>query len=143
MKVLVLVPETDYRKTMDFIKSNISTENEIVLLHAYPYVNDTIATPLSLSIYRKEIDTIQEERKQKATALISPLVIELRDMGYKVQGFVSSGVSKVVIDVEVKKIQPDLIVMGKRGLGVVAQAVLGSISNHMLHTHNVPTVVVA
>ncbi|KAJ3255453.1 hypothetical protein HK103_006270 [Boothiomyces macroporosus] len=143
MKVLVLIPETDYRKTMDFVKSNISTDNELVLLHAYPYVNDTVATPLSLSIYRKEIDAIQEERKKKATDLITPLVVELRDVGYKAQGFVSSGASKLVIDVEVKKIQPDLIVMGKRGLGVVAQAVLGSVSNHVLHTHNVPTVVVA
>ncbi|KAI8891817.1 hypothetical protein BC833DRAFT_533631, partial [Globomyces pollinis-pini] len=52
------------------------------------------------------------------------------------------GDARTVIDNQIESIHPDFVVMASHGKGMVAKALLGSVSQHVLHQSKVPVIIV-
>jgi nucleotide-binding universal stress UspA family protein len=65
-----------------------------------------------------------------------------KDKGIQTRALSAGGDPRKMIEEQIKKEQPDLVVMGKRGLGTVSSFFLGSVSNHVTQSCSTPIAVV-
>lgn len=125
MRIVVGVDGSDASLTaMELVKgTRWPIDTQIRLVGAYePHVDGAGVTPLPSG------DIADGEVERKLFDVIQELSQQLRRHGYATETVVARGRAADVLLVEADDVQADLLVVGSRGLGVAASALLGSVS---------------
>jgi nucleotide-binding universal stress UspA family protein len=85
---------------------------------------------------------IDKQLAQDKSSMIVTYAQKLNAARIHVQGIIECGDLKPCLDEQITKTRPDLIVMGKRGLGAVKSLMLGSTSNYLVRHASVPVLVI-
>lgn len=110
-----------------FKKSPFREPCSITVLHAIPFIDPVWPVGAMISSeLRKEIMTYAEKFTQA-------LCVELEGLGHQAKGLVLEGVPSVTILEEVKKGNPDLLIMRPHRQSGVSRFFLGSVSNSVVH----------
>lgn len=83
-----------------------------------------------------------EEEKQERENILTPLEKRFADQGVRIKSDVFWGHPAETIKNHAKKIQANLIFVGRRGRSKIADLLLGSVANALAHTAGVPVVLV-
>ncbi len=89
-------------------------------------------------------DEFYSADKRKVTKASEPLIKEARKRNVKIEVVYTEGTTSVAesLLLESKKIKPDLIVMGSRGLGGFKSLLLGSVSNAVVTHSTIPVLII-
>ena len=110
-----------------FKKSPFREPCSITVLHAIPFIDPVWPVGAMISSeLRKEIMTYAEKFTQA-------LCVELEGLGHQAKGLVLEGVPSVTILEEVKKGNPDLLIMRPHRQSGVSRFFLGSVSHSVVH----------
>ncbi|EQB65002.1 MAG: hypothetical protein AMDU3_IPLC00004G0580 [Thermoplasmatales archaeon I-plasma] len=89
-------------------------------------------------------DEFYSADKRNVTKASEPLIKEAKKRNVKVEVAYTEGTASVAesLLLESKKIKPDLIVMGSRGLGGFKSLLLGSVSNAVVAHSTIPVLII-
>ncbi|KAJ3251190.1 hypothetical protein HK103_006588 [Boothiomyces macroporosus] len=130
-------------KVVDWALNNVLKTSDLVILFnvfASPY--NATGGPKTTAKYQDTVEHVHTEFRQKAVDLIVKLGNVLNSNGIRVKGVVASGSPKKLIDEQIENEHPDVVIIGRRGLGQIQQMFMGSISNHLIHSTKVPIILV-
>ncbi|KAJ3251193.1 hypothetical protein HK103_006591 [Boothiomyces macroporosus] len=118
-------------------RKNVLREGDLVILfNAHKSASDELPGGGS----KETVQKYNSEFHNASKSLLTTYANELND--FHVKGVLGAGKAKKLIDELLDIEQPDLIVMGKRDLGKVKQIFMGSVSNHVLNTRDIPVLIV-
>lgn len=118
--------------------------DKVVLLHVRSDpLRDTlfVGYPVALppSVY-EQIRVAGEQSEKEIAARFKKLLEKEGVKSYEIESII--GDASVEIETAAKKIKPDMVVVGSRGLGAVGRTFLGSVSDYLVHHLSVPVLVV-
>ncbi|KAJ3318850.1 hypothetical protein HDV06_006971 [Boothiomyces sp. JEL0866] len=131
------------QRVVDWSLKNVLKPSDLVILFsvfASPF--NATGGPKTSAKYQDTVEHVHTEFRQKAIDLIVNLGNLLSSNGIRVKGVVASGLAKKLIDEQIEIEHPDVIILGRRGIGHIKQMFLGSISNHLIHTTKIPIILV-
>lgn len=88
------------------------------------------------------IQNFEEEAETKASSLLKKYSEIATKKNVRSEGFYLKGDVRETIVREAEAMEADLLVLGSRGLGVLQEALLGSVSLHCLHHATCPVLIV-
>ncbi|CAN0924496.1 Universal stress protein A-like protein [Linum grandiflorum] len=96
------------------------------------------------SIFASPDDFKQMARRDKARGvhLLEYFVDRCHELGIACESWIKRGDAKEVICHEVKRVQPDLLVVGSRGLGPFQRVFVGTVSEFALKHAECPVVII-
>ncbi|KAI8901934.1 hypothetical protein BC833DRAFT_575614 [Globomyces pollinis-pini] len=83
-----------------------------------------------------------EDRKEESLALLDRTSKRMTSNGFECKSIALRGEPRTELECEIGRLNPDLILVGSRGLGMVGRALMGSVSTHLIHHCKNPIVVV-
>jgi nucleotide-binding universal stress UspA family protein len=89
-------------------------------------------------------DEYYSVEKKSITKTLEPYTKEAKEKGIKIKNVFTAGTASVAesLLIESKKIKPDLIVMGSRGLGGFKSLLLGSVSSAVVTHSTFPVLII-
>ncbi|KAJ3268471.1 hypothetical protein HDV01_002729 [Terramyces sp. JEL0728] len=136
----VFIPVDNSERTphvISWAKKNILRDGDLIILfNAHKLASDELPGGGNKETVQKYNSEFQTASKSLLTTYANELT------SFHVKGVLGAGKVKKLIDELLDKEQPDLIVMGKRDLGKVKQIFMGSVSNHVLNTRDIPVLIV-
>ncbi|MBK9926365.1 MAG: universal stress protein [Anaerolineales bacterium] len=137
-KILLPTDGSEYsQKTVQYaIDLARSLGASVDVMHAYQ----------SASFLRKRAAAMMEEYKQMmeedAKEIVTEIAEQLKSEGIQVSAVVVEGPAAEAILRAVDELNPDVIVMGSRGVGGFSNMLLGGVAEHVVHYSKVPVLVV-
>lgn len=113
-------------------------QGRITLIHAYEFLQ-------SIPLYESHYSYVQELENylhEQSEHILKQATTRLKEAGIDYQVLVLKGDPGEMIVTTAEESKCDLIVMGTRGLGMVKRALLGSVSQYVLHHASCPVLVV-
>ncbi|KAK6928344.1 UspA [Dillenia turbinata] len=109
------------------VRSNISGFN-ILFLHVQVPDEDGFDDMDSIYASPEDFKSINHRDKLRGLHLLEYFVNRCHEVGVACQAWIKKGDPKEVICHEVKRVQPDLLVLGCRGLGPFQRVFVGTVS---------------
>lgn len=127
--------------SLQWALNNLSTSHDrIILIHAQRPPKTIFAAGFMIPV---EVLRMLEDDAKKATEKLMAKATEIcQAKSLTPKTLVQHGDAREVICNAVKKYNPDMLVLGSRGLGRLKRAVLGSVSDYCAHNVECPVVVV-
>ncbi|KAJ4769157.1 Adenine nucleotide alpha hydrolases-like superfamily protein [Rhynchospora pubera] len=96
------------------------------------------------SIYASPADfkSMKERNKIRGLHLLEFFVNHCHELGINCEAWIRKGDPKEVICSEVKRVQPDMLVVGSRGLGPFQRVFVGTVSEFCVKHANCPVVTI-
>jgi len=125
------------KHAIDFAKDHAAIEVHLL----------NVQEPIAMKevVFRDRLSDLRELELQRAQAgnlLLEPACVLLRDAGVPCGAHVSVGEPAPAIAEHARKYHCGLIVMGTRGMGLVANLFLGSVATKVIHLVAVPVTLV-
>lgn len=145
----ILLPVDDSHqseKTLSWTLSRIATVQDLIILIN---VRQRLE-PLQLSDSRfenlKQLPLQQRNRKEanlkeKSYQILRTHIVKILKKGYNYKAIALVGNTREQLDYEIKKLKPDLVIVGKRGAGIIKSFLLGSVSNYLVHHCEYPLLI--
>ncbi|KAI8893018.1 hypothetical protein BC833DRAFT_517754, partial [Globomyces pollinis-pini] len=114
----------------------IQPETDQVILLNVRESPQTGAYPLMVS--ESTYDFLATKLKEHSHDLLRTKAKLLTSLNIHVRAISLCGVPKIELEYKINQLQPSLVIMGKRGMGVVKSLLIGSVSEHLLHHVKVP-----
>jgi nucleotide-binding universal stress UspA family protein len=135
-KYLLCIDDSGHaEKVIDFVNGFVTKDCIVILFNVHK------SPPASIDASWAGFDDMVEKMNQKymkeSEELLKKFGHIFKDKGIETRAFSAGGDPKVQICERIKVENPDLVVVGKRGFGTVSSFLMGSISNHLVHS--VPT----
>ncbi|KAJ3193729.1 hypothetical protein HK101_004273 [Irineochytrium annulatum] len=122
------------------MKNLVQDNDQIVLVNVRPQ----IAPPSIADIYLSDVaDTaaVDEANKRESHDLLRSYASKLPKDKYNVRGIALRGDAREEILQKVEEMNADMLVCGSRGLGFFSRALMGSVSDYLVHHAHCPVVV--
>jgi nucleotide-binding universal stress UspA family protein len=116
-------------------KDRSGVELSLLNVHPDPVVYGEIQVYVPL-------DRVLEEQRKRSEALLAPAVEKVQAAGVPYTTEIESGDAATTIARRADALQCDGIVMGTRGMGAVANLLLGSVAAKVVHLANMPVTLV-
>lgn len=144
-KILVAIDESElsiaaFQQALELAKAN---EADLMLFHCMkPEVlgDPGIPMPVELGMYPESVKDVydaqqkqMEEHREKAMAFLRTYCDRAKDQGVRTEFDYKVGEAGHWICDVAKNWEADLVVLGRRGRTGLAEALLGSVSNHVVH----------
>ncbi|KAJ3302653.1 hypothetical protein HDV03_004773 [Kappamyces sp. JEL0829] len=100
----------------------------------YPY------TPFILPA--EQAAEMEESARKHSHGLLISYAKEFQKLGIHVRAVALQGDARDCLTHKINTVLPTMVVMSNRGLGVLSQALLGSVSQHIVHHSRVPVLIV-
>ncbi|KAI8896143.1 hypothetical protein BC833DRAFT_622381 [Globomyces pollinis-pini] len=142
-KRIVLCPVDASKQTpkvLDWAKKYFfNTESDLViLLYVYQSANSSFASFTTKEMIQKA----EHDITQGATRLMREYITVIQNGNLHVEGYITHGDPRTVITEQISNLKANCVLMGRRGLGPIKSSFMGSVSNHVLHTSEVPVLVI-
>ncbi|KAI8901301.1 hypothetical protein BC833DRAFT_522344 [Globomyces pollinis-pini] len=149
----VLIAVDDSQNTIHSIQFAInhllnSTTDQIVLIHARAKESSQLYLPILnaanplFNAYKSSITEFMKHEKTLSNSLLKDLGQMFIQKGFNVRGISTAGDPRLVIQHKIDILHPDFVVMASHGKGMVARAILGSVSSYVLNNSKVPVLIV-
>jgi nucleotide-binding universal stress UspA family protein len=131
----------EFAKNRGIINSKM---DKIVLLHARipPFTGGYGFSPGVMYADLNAYNLADNANKSASHKLLAETATMLKQAGFKVQAFALKGSPENELHYKISKIQPNLVVIGSRGLGPVSRTLMGSVSEFLVHCLKCPVLVV-
>ncbi len=133
MKATVALDGSDYSKLVTHTLKAFAPFDELVLLHAY-HVPQLAYPGTGMSVGHDFSVRMEEALRQEGSRILEHVVSQLPEHIGPIKQILEPGPTAEVILTTADREKSDLIVMGSRGLGVIREQVLGSVT-HRVMTH--------
>ncbi|KAJ3261007.1 hypothetical protein HK103_006962 [Boothiomyces macroporosus] len=145
--VCIPVDESDASKhTVQWAIANILNPetDEVVLLHVRPHAFNDYGIELGFPyiIPTESLDEAEKGLRTFSHELLKATAKPFLEGKIHVRAVSLRGEPREEIEYKVNLIKPSFVVMGSRGLNTFSRAILGSVSEHMLHHLTVPVMIV-
>ncbi|KAJ3084161.1 adenine nucleotide alpha hydrolases-like protein [Rhizoclosmatium globosum] len=125
------------------IKNIVRPEDgdQIVLINVRPVVSMPIVYEPVFVDFSKETEAIEAANREASHELLQSYAAKLPAHKYNIRGVALRGDPRDEIAAKVAELKVDMLVIGSRGLGGFQRALLGSVSDYLVHHLNVPVIV--
>jgi nucleotide-binding universal stress UspA family protein len=91
--------------------------------------------------FTNEIQNIEDANKRASHDLLRAYAAKLPAHKYNMRGVALRGDPREELEYKVNDINADMLVMGSRGLGAFKRALIGSVSDYLIHHLNIPVII--
>ncbi|GAU16242.1 hypothetical protein TSUD_298740 [Trifolium subterraneum] len=109
------------------VRNNVSAFN-LLFLHVQVPDEDGYEDMDSIYASNEDFKNMKQKERVRGTHLLEYFVNRCNEIGVPCQAWIKEGDPKEVILNEVKRIRPDLLVVGSRGLGPFQKVFVGTVS---------------
>jgi nucleotide-binding universal stress UspA family protein len=130
--------------TIQWAIDNILKENDLVVLlnaRAQPFEFQSFHNGVHPD--STALDFYNHKSLSHSSELIQQYGKKLTALGIKTQGISMAGDPRYVVVEKIRQLQPHLVLIGQRGMGAFSRAILGSVSDYIVHHAHVPVTVVS
>jgi nucleotide-binding universal stress UspA family protein len=89
------------------------------------------------------LDFVNHQSVSRSTELLQKFAKKLGAHGVRTELITLAGDPRYTIVEKIHRVQPSLVVIGQRGMGSFTRAILGSVSDYIVHHAHVPVTVVS
>ncbi|ORY51962.1 adenine nucleotide alpha hydrolases-like protein [Rhizoclosmatium globosum] len=124
------------------IKNLIRAEtDQIILINVRPAVTlPVVYGPVYVDL-TKESEALEAANREASHELLRSYAAKLPAHKYNIRGVALRGDPRDEISAKVAELKVDMLVIGSRGLGGFKKALLGSVSDYLIHHLTVPVIV--
>ncbi|KAK1269444.1 Universal stress protein A-like protein [Acorus gramineus] len=123
------------------VQTNV-TGFKLLFLHAQVPDEDCFDDMDSIYASPQDFNDMNEKDKIRGIHLLEYFVGRCHEIGISCEAWVKKGDPKEVICSEVKRIQPDLLVVGSRGLGPFQRVFVGTVSEFCVKHAECPVITI-
>lgn len=150
-KIVVAIDESEASSiAFRWVLRNLARKSDhIVFLNSAPYVsvefpnpdiaNEYIVPPVSSM---ESGETAEKTVSEQSKALVNEYMAQCQEAGISCEGELVRGEPGSWIVDEAKRLRADVVAVGSHDSGVLKRAVMGSVSDHVLHNVHCPVVIV-
>ncbi|KAI8901930.1 hypothetical protein BC833DRAFT_518578, partial [Globomyces pollinis-pini] len=117
-----------------------SETDQVVLLNVRPIPVDSylMDSEFPYLLPSETINKMDETAKEYSHQLLKKYGRIYQTNGIHCRAVALRGDTRQELELKIEKIHPDLVIIGTRGLGLIKRALLGSVSEHLIHHLKVP-----
>uniref|UniRef100_A0A0C9S7F2 TSA: Wollemia nobilis Ref_Wollemi_Transcript_8683_642 transcribed RNA sequence n=1 Tax=Wollemia nobilis TaxID=56998 RepID=A0A0C9S7F2_9CONI len=124
------------------VRSTRSQDFKLLFLHIQIPDEDGFNDMDSIFASPDDFKDLENREKMRGIHLLEYFVKRCNEIGVACEAWVKKGDPKQVICHEVKRVHPDLLVVGSRGLGHFQRVFVGTVSEYCSKHADCPTVVI-
>jgi nucleotide-binding universal stress UspA family protein len=128
-------------KVIQYMKQSIAAETDLVIIFTC-YKNAASELGFQLRDQSETIAKLEHQFVQNAKELVTNYCSDLNRQLIRAKGVIQCGDPKKLILEQAKEHRADIIVMGRRGLGVIGKIFMGSVSTHILNNSEIPVLII-
>jgi nucleotide-binding universal stress UspA family protein len=134
-------PSEQSPKVIEYIKKTVASETDLVILFTC-YKNAKSELGRSLGDQTETIAKLEKQFFDNAKNLVTNYCTALNRSMIRAKGIVQCGEPKKLILEAAKENRADMIVMGRRGLGMMGKIFIGSVSTYVLNNTEIPVLII-
>ncbi|KAI8914543.1 hypothetical protein EDD86DRAFT_186764 [Gorgonomyces haynaldii] len=118
-------------------------KDQIILLNVrpFPFSSSLAYGPAAAYADFAADNAVEENNRNASHKLLLQVAKSIKDKGVHVRAIALRGDARDELVYKISQINPTLAVVGNRGLGQIARAFLGSVSDHLVHHLKCPVLV--
>jgi nucleotide-binding universal stress UspA family protein len=128
-------------KVVQYLKQTIAAETDLVIIFTC-YKNAKSELGITLGDQSETIAKLEKQFTENAKQLVGNYCADLNRLSIHAKGVIQCGDPKKLILEAAKENRADMVVMGRRGLGVIGKMFMGSVSTHVLNNSEIPVLII-
>jgi nucleotide-binding universal stress UspA family protein len=129
--------------TIDWALENIIKPDDLVVLLNVRGLTMELQSFHTGAPDSSALDFLNHKSVSHSAELIQKYGKKLAAKGINAQGFSMAGDPRYTLVQKIHELKPQMVLIGQRGMGAFSRAILGSVSDYVLHHSHVPVTVVA
>jgi nucleotide-binding universal stress UspA family protein len=140
-------PSISSRHAFQWVCTNLfkpccADKYKLLILHVQVLDEDGLEELDSVYASPSDFQHLRQMERTKGKALIQTFVQQCHDAKIVCEGWIKKGDPKLVICEEVKKKNPDLLILGSRGLGTLQRMFVAGVSSYVSKHVDCPVLVI-
>jgi len=140
-------PSISSRQAFEWILKNLikpccKKQYKLLILHVQVHDEDGLEELDSVYASPSDFQHLRHKERSKGLALIKTFIKQCHDAEIECEGWVKRGDPKQIICQESRKRQPDILVLGSRGLGTLQRMFVAGVSSFCTKKVDCPVLVI-
>jgi nucleotide-binding universal stress UspA family protein len=140
-------PSITSRAAFDWIVKNLikpccKKRYKLLILHVQVLDEDGLKELDSVYASPSDFQHLRHEERAKGASLIQHFIQKCHDSEIECEGWIKMGDPKAVVCEEVKKKNPDMLVLGSRGLGTIQRMFVAGVSSYVTKHVDCPVITI-
>jgi nucleotide-binding universal stress UspA family protein len=140
-KYLVCIDESSNAdKVIQFVNSFVNEHSTIILFNVHKSVSAMLDG--SFGSFDDMAESMNKQFIEDSEQLLKRVGHQFKMRGIEVKAYSAGGDPRTMIEDRINEEKPDLVILGRRGLGRLNSFLMGSVSNHIANAAHVSVAVV-